>query len=262
MKSNYARCEDPWIAEIYDYQTARIWADRDVDFYTSLAKESDGPVLELGCGTGRVLFAMARAEKDVTGLDVSTHMLTVARRKLDKECPHVQRRTTLAQGDMASFSLEREFGLIVAPYRAFQALLESDDQKGCLECCARHLLPEGRLAINVFNPKRERLDVAGGVDDPRIDFSGPYGLSIAWSGHTDYDSSNQRLCTQMRYETTSRTGQMTTREYPLELCYFFRSDVESLLEACGFGVEAVYGDFDRSPLGPDSPEMIFVAKKK
>jgi SAM-dependent methyltransferase len=261
MEPSLTRFEDQWTAEIYDYWAAVRSADRDLDFYIGLAKESKGPVLELGCGTGRVLFPLAREGVEVAGLDISTHMLTVARRKLDKECTHVQRRVSLVQGDMASFSLEGKFGLIIAPSRAFQVLLERDAQKNCLECCARHLLPGGRLALNVFHPRLSRLAAAEGVEEPQWDFTGPYGLQIRQTGHTAYDLANQRLSSRVRYESTSRIGQVAVREYPLELRYFFRYEMEWLLEAGGFEVEAVYGEFDRSPLSADSPEMIFVAKK-
>jgi len=261
MSQNLSRYEDPWTAEIYDHQVAASWADRDIAFYINLAKESPGPVLELACGTGRVMIALAREGVHVTGLDISPNMLNVARRKIDRECPHVRRRITVVQGDMASFSLEEKFGLILIPYRSFQALLEPSDQKGCLEACARHLLPEGRLVINVFQPRPSRLEMPGPVEEQPRDFPGPYGLRIRQTACTEFDAPNQRLRSRIKYESTSQGGDVALREHSLELCYFFRSDMERLLEDCGFEVEAAYGNFDRSPLSADSPEMIFVARK-
>jgi ubiquinone/menaquinone biosynthesis C-methylase UbiE len=261
VKSDLTRYEDEWTAEVYDYQVGQAWGDRDVPFWLTLAKETGGPVLELACGTGRVLLPLARAGLQVTGLDISPHMLAVARRKLEKEEPEVQRRVRLVEGDMRDFTLEERFGLILIPFRAFRALLERADQRRCLERCARHLGPGGRLAIDVFNPRLSRLAAPGGVDEAAQEYQGPDGVTVRQSGHTDYDLANQRLVWHARYECVAPGGRITVPTHLLELRYFFRFEMEWMLEACGFEVEALYGNFDRSPFTADSPEMIFVARR-
>src|SRR5512136_1735449 len=87
------------IAELYDHVVP--YRERaDVGFFVEAAKGSGGPVLEVGCGTGRVLIPTARAGVEITGLDLSPHMLEVCRRKLKDEPEEVRSRVRLVQGDM------------------------------------------------------------------------------------------------------------------------------------------------------------------
>jgi SAM-dependent methyltransferase len=213
----------------------------------------------LACGTGRVLLPIARQGATVTGVDISPHMLAVARRKLAAEPREVQARAGLIEGDMSEFSLPHAYGLILIPYRAFQALLTRGDQRGCLQCCARHLLPEGRLAVNVFHPWLSKL-VAQRSAEPD-EYTRPDGESVKVVSRVHFDFGEQMLTSKMTYEITSTTGETRSHEHVLRLRYFFRFEMEWMLEACGFEVEALYGDFDRSPFAADSPEMVFVARR-
>lgn len=262
MKDDLNRYEDPWTAEVYDFANAAEMSQRDLPFWLALAEESGGPVLELACGTGRVLLPLARAGHEITGLDISPHMLAVAKRKPDQEPPEAQARVRLVEGDMRDFALDRRFGLILIPYRSFHALLERSDQRNCLQRCAAHLKPGGRLAIDVFDPRLARISTPGGVDESPCEYPGPDGIIVRQSGHTDYDLPNQRLAWHARYECTAPDGTITVREHSLELRYFFRLEMEWMLEACGFEVEALYGDFDRRPFKGEGREMIFVARRK
>ena len=261
MKADLNRYEDPWTAEVYDFQIGGSPRTADTSFWLALAEESGGPVLEVACGTGRVTLPLARAGCDITGLDISPNMLAVARRKLKQESPEVQARVRLVAGDMRDFSLGERFGLVFIPFSSFQVLLKREDQRQCLGCCARHLKPGGRLAIGVFNPKLSRLAGGGPVEEEPEEFLGPEGGTVRWRAHTDYDLANQTLRSRWRYECASPGGKITVREHVLELRYFFRFEMEWMLEACGFEVERLHGNFDRSPFTADSPEMIFVARR-
>jgi len=259
------RYEDAWTAEIYDFEQARDWGDRDLPFYLGLAAKFPGPVWELACGTGRVTLPLARKGVEVTGLDISPNMLGVARQKLAAEEPAVQSRVQLVAGDMCAFDLGKRFALIAIPFRAFQALLTRDEHRGCLRCCRDHQLPDGRLAIDVFNPRLSRLvqgEVQGELPEGPDEFAGPAGARVTWSAVTSFDLRDQRLHGDWRYECLSATGEKTVSEHVLEMHYFFRFEMEWMLEACGFEVEALYGDFDRSAFAAESPEMIFVARKR
>jgi SAM-dependent methyltransferase len=260
MKADLNRYEDPWTAEIYDYQTQGIAGD--VEFWTDLSRSAGANVLELACGTGRVVIPLARASVQVTGLDISPNMLQVARRKLSNEPRDVIERVGLVEGDMRHFDTGRTFGLVFVAFRSFQALLTRADQRACLECSARHLKRGGLLALHVFNPRFSRLTAEMPVREDREDFEGPDGMHVSWSGETTYDLADQTLRSVWRYERTSADGVVTHSEHVLKLHYFFRFEMEWTLEACGFEVEALYGDFDRSPFTAESPEMIFVARSK
>ena len=259
MKADLNRYEDPWTAEVYDYQTQG--RGNDVPFWLSLAGEAAGEALEIACGTGRVLLPLARAGVRVTGLDASEAMLSVAHRKLQREPIEVTRRVTFVEGDMTRFDLGRRFGLIIIPFSAFQVLLTRADQRACLERCVAHLDPTGRLAIDVFNPGLARLTGSLPVQEGPEEFAGPGGETVRWSGETEYDLTTQTLRSRWRYERTAPGGETTVSDHLLQLHYFFRFEMEWMLEACGFEVEALYGDFERSPFTAESPEMIFVARK-
>jgi SAM-dependent methyltransferase len=259
MKADLNRYEDPWTAEIYDYQTEGVAGD--VDFWLDLARQAGSNVLELACGTGRVVIPLACGGVRVTGLDVSPNMLQVAHRKLSNKPRDVIERVDLIEGDMRSFEIGRTFGLVFVAFRSFQALLTPADQRACLECSARHLNRGGLLALHVFNPRLSRLTAETPVQEDREDFDGPDGMRVRWSGETTYNLAEQTLRSVWRYERTASDGAVTHSEHVLKLHYFFRFEIEWMLEACGFEIEALYGDFDRSPFTAESPEMIFVARK-
>jgi len=257
MSSELSRYQDPWAAEHYDAQIA--WPDPDLPLYREMAAESPGRVLELACGTGRVTLPLARQGATVTGIDISPHMLAVARRKLAAEPAEVRARVTLVEGDMSKFALPHACGLILIPFRSFQALLVRADQRGCLECCAKHLLPGGRLAINVFHPWLSKL-VALKSAEPH-EYIGPSGEEVKAVSRVRFDFAEQTLTSHITYQITSTAGETRSHEHVLRLRYFFRFEMEWMLEACSFEVEALYGNFDRTPFTADSPEMIFVARK-
>ena len=138
------------LAEIYD----AVYADvDDAAFWRGMAEGAvAGPLLELGCGTGRVLIPLARAGFEMTGLDLSPQMLEVCRAKLADEPEDVRRRVTLVTGDMTSFELDGRFAAIFCAFNSFHHLRTIEQQMGCLERCRRHLLPGGVLVLDLFNP--------------------------------------------------------------------------------------------------------------
>ncbi len=135
--------------ELYD----AIYADRDdIGFWQALAADANGPVLELGCGTGRVLLPLARAGLEITGLDFSAAMLARCRARLGAEPPEVRGRVRLVEADMTSFDLGRRFAAITCPFGGFQQLRTVEQQLACLDRCREHLLPGGTLVLDLPNP--------------------------------------------------------------------------------------------------------------
>src|SRR5262245_22537391 len=126
------------IADLYDHVIP--YRDRgDVAFFVGAAQESGGPVLEIGCGTGRVLLPTARAGVSITGLDASPSMLAICRRRVAAEPEAVRARIDLVEADMRSFQLGRRFALATIPFRPFQHLLTLVDQLNCLLRIREHL---------------------------------------------------------------------------------------------------------------------------
>ncbi|MGE5176537.1 MAG: class I SAM-dependent methyltransferase, partial [Hyphomicrobiales bacterium] len=129
----------------------------DVEYYRRKARESGGPVLELGAGTGRVTLAIAEAGVPIHALDASEAMLGALRSKLATRTPEVRSRVTVMAGDMRTFSVPERFPLIIIPFRTFLHNVTETDRAACLGRVREHLRPGGLLAFNVFHPSLEYM---------------------------------------------------------------------------------------------------------
>ena len=250
-------------AILYDHVATGV--DGDIAFYVEEATASGSPVLELGCGTGRILIPMAEAGIDVIGLDAAGDMLSIARTKLAACRPDVQRRAQLVHGDMRDFQLSQRFTLVAIPYRAFLHNLSSEDQLRTLGTIRRHLAANGRLILNVFDPSvrllaagrwsrplREHEDIrhprTGNRLTVREDFRCDLERQLV-DGAFDYD------------EVDAAGGVVATTHSPLTLRYVFRYEMEHLLARAGFAVQALFGDFQRGPFRAGG-EQIWVARRQ
>jgi SAM-dependent methyltransferase len=220
-------------------------------------------VLELGCGTGRVLLPTARAGIAITGLDASPSMLAICRERLAQEPPEVRARAALVEGDMRHFELEGSFGLVTLPFRPFQHLLTVEDQLACLDSVRRHLAPGGRLILDLFNPSLEALTQPAGVESaPESEFTAPDGRRVTRRFKLlSQDRSNQVNRFELIYDIRHPDGRGERLIHPVEMRYCFRFEVEHLLARAGFAVLQLYSGYDRSPMGASYPgELIFVAE--
>ena len=233
----------------------------DLAFYERIAREVGGPVLELACGTGRIALPLAEAGLQVTGVDRSEAMLTIARRKLAALPASVQGRTTLVDQDMSVLDLRRRFGFVFVAFRSFQALLTIDLQRKSLEGIRRHLEPTGRLALHLFDP---RLDLLTDRDIRLPGLSGTHPETgrrdVARVLRTNFDHLNQLRRDLWRYAEIGPNGETLaedTREMVLRWTY--RWELHHLLNLCGFAVEAEYSDFAGSAPAYGK-ELIVVAR--
>jgi len=252
------------VSELYD--SVVPYRDRpDVSFYVDLAKAARDPVLELGCGTGRVLIPTARAGVNITGVDVSPGMLAVCRQKLAGEPADVQARARLVEADMRNFDLGTAFRLITIPFRPFQHLLEVHDQLACLAGVRSHLTDGGRVVIDVFNPSLPALTGEALVNEESAgpDFVTPDGRRVVHTHRiASRDVHRQILNVELIYTITRPDGGHERAVHELQMRYYFRYELEHLLVRAGFVVDAVYADYERNPYGSKTPgELIFVASK-
>jgi SAM-dependent methyltransferase len=250
-------------ADLYDYVVP--YANRpDVAFYVDAAREAGGPVLELGCGTGRVLIPTARAGVEIVGLDASPRMLDICRARLTVETPEVQSRATLVHGDMRAFDLGRRFTLATIPFRPFQHLLSVEDQLACLQSIRRHLLDNGRLVFDLFNPSLDLLanHPLGVESGQEPEFVTPDGRRVVRCYRTvAQDRFNQIGSHDLLYDVTHPDGRQERLVHAFSLRYLFRFEAEHLLARAGFEIEHLYSDYARSPYGVHYPgELIFVAR--
>lgn len=253
------------VSELYD--SIVPYRDRpDVRFFVDLATEGRGPVLELGCGTGRVLIPTARAGVNITGVDASPGMLAVCRRKLAGEPAAVQSRVRLVEADMRRFDLGETFRLVTIPFRPFQHLLTVGDQLECLSRIRQHLADTGKLVIDVFNPL---LTVLAGTDlnneeSAGPDFVTPDGRKVIPTHRVTARHLDQQIIdVELIYSVTHPGGRQERLVHAFRMRYFFRYELEHLLARAGFVVEAVFADYEKHPYGSKYPgELIFVASKK
>ena len=253
---------DSFIADYYDESPIVRGRTQDVAFYRDAARDFGDPVLELGCGTGRITMALAQMGKRVTGLDVSEKMLERATLKRSALHTEERERVHLVQGDMAKFELGEKFKLIIIPFRPFQHLLEVRQQMDCLNCARKHLSPGGRLILDVFQTDAERMhDPVHMRETPITEYKTGDGRQVRISERVaGFHRAEQINDVEMIYSVTHPSGKKERMVFAWPLRYFFRYEVEHLLARCGFRVTAEYGDFDRTPIHDDSPEMIFVAE--
>ena len=256
--------EYAFIADLYDYVVP--YRNRpDVAFFVEAAKESGGLVLEVGCGTGRVLIPTAQAGIDIVGLDLSPHMLDVCRERLLREPEDTRSKVQLVQADMRDFELGRAFKLVTTPFRPFQHLTTVDDQLSCLECIRRHLIKGGRLILDIFNPSLEALvrDNLGEEVGEEPAFTTPDGRRVVRRHKiVSRDRFNQINDVELIYYVTHPDGREERLVHSFPMRDLFRFEAEHLLVRSGFEIEHVYADFDKNPYGSEYPgELMFVAKK-
>ncbi|GAB7020555.1 class I SAM-dependent methyltransferase [Halostagnicola bangensis] len=125
--------------------------DGDLEFYRDLAREADGPVLEVGCGTGRIYLELLRDGVDADGIDISSGMLEILRENAAED----ELEPTVREVDVTAFEADREYALVIVPFRTFLHVIEIDDQLEALERIHDALAPGGRLVLNAFVPSFE-----------------------------------------------------------------------------------------------------------
>jgi SAM-dependent methyltransferase len=253
---------DSFIADYYDESPIVKGRLQDVVFYRDAAREFGDPVLELGCGTGRITMALAEAGKRITGLDLSERMLERAVKKRAALHVEARERVHLVQGDMAWFDLGETFRLVIIPFRPFQHLLEVRQQMDCLDCVRKHLAPGGRLILDVFQTDAERMHDPVHMREMLVtEYNTVDGRRVKISERViAFHRAEQRNDVEMIFSIAHRDGRQERLVFAWPLRYFFRYEIEHLLARCGFRVDAEYGDFDRTLIRDDSPEMIFVAE--
>jgi len=252
------------VADLYDHVTP--YRDRaDVAFFVDAASAAGSPVLEIGCGTGRVLIPTARAGIEIVGLDLSPGMLEVCRERLRQEPDAVQQRVTLVHSDMRQFDLGGAFTLATIPFRPFQHLLGVDDQLACLASIRRHLAAGGRLIFDVFNPSLDALVnmPIGQEAGMEPEFAAPGGRRVTRCYKiVASDRFAQINDIELIYDVIHADGRQERFIHGFRMRYLFRYEVEHLLARAGFIVEHLYAGYDRSQYGSTYPgELVFVARK-
>ena len=218
-----------------------------VEFYRAEAARQGGSVLELGCGTGHKLIPIASDGHPCVGLDASPDMLAEADRKARERGAHVE----WVHGDMRSFDLGRTFDLIFITANSLLHLHETEDLLSCLHSVRRHLAPEGRFVLDVFNPDVRLLAGADGVRRTResLAFTDPERGEVGVDVADTYDAAAQVTRGTWYLSTDSDPDFVVA---PMEVRIIFPQELTLLLSLGGFHLVERFGDWSGQPFGVDS----------
>lgn len=239
--------EDFLLASLYDPFNG--WDVCDA-FYLDLAREIGGTVLDLGCGTGLLACRIAQGGLAVTGVDPAEGMLRIARARDGGE------RVSWTKAEGQTLRLTQSFDLIYMTGHAFQALLTDDDAIALLRAAHDHLTRDGRLAFDTRNPARQAW-LSWTPDEPRRVTTAEHGeveerIEAAANPQTGIVDLTHRY----RLAASARTVVGRSR-----IRFVARDHLERLLALANLAAIAWYGDWDRSPVGATSPELIVVAER-
>lgn len=243
-------------AAYYDLFTE--WRE-DTGFFVSVAKEHGGPILEVGCGTGRVTKQIAAGGLDIDGIELSRERLRVAREAMPAEY-----QGTLFCGDMRDFRLPRSYRLAMLPYRVLQELATAEEKIQCLSCVHDHLDEGGLVLIDNYNPSIPMLARDPGASARVTGKTGPDGETVRRTDRVvsrDYLNQTQQL--EVIYDIRQPDGRAEHFVIPYETSYMFRFELEHLLARCGFTVRNVWGGFEFEEFGrSSSDELIILAERQ
>jgi SAM-dependent methyltransferase len=241
-------------AALYDHEYHR--RRDDVRYYRRLAAALPpaAEVLELGCGTGRLLIPLLRDGRHVTGVDLAVPMLQRLEERLGRLPAPVRARATLVHADFRRLALGRRFALVVCPFNAFMHLYTRGDVEQLLAVVRRHLRPGGLFAFDVMNPDLAWLSRDSTRRWARTRFRHPTtGAKMVYSTNLVYDAALQIAFMRIYYQPEAGTRERVVR---LTHRYFFPLELEALLHHGGFTVEAQDGDFEGAPLETESESQV------
>jgi SAM-dependent methyltransferase len=223
----------------------------DVVFYRRACR-GVGSVLELGCGSGRMLAGLTRPGQTLVGLDLDAGLLAIARKSLG-------RRARLVRGDMRDFELGERFERVLIPYSGFYCLLTRRDALACLRAARRHLTDDGKLIFDAY------------AADAFHRAEGPTGEELDWLAAIELQGRVYDLFERSRWQRGRQRLDVTyvyrdrrssrVVELPLPQRYWLASQLRELLSAAGLELEAVHGDFRGHRYSPARSELMVVTAR-
>ena len=248
-------------ADIYDIWTETALATkRNLPFYVEEYLRTEGPVVELGVGNGRIAIEAARQGKAIIGVDSSAEMLKLCRERA--EAAGVAHLLTLIQADFRDFALPEPAQLIAIPFHTIGHLVTLDDKRAGLRHIYGQLAPGGRLIFDhfIFDPEAARRYQGVGLRGEYTDAATGHDLLLWVTVRHDFEAQTIRIIAWT--DELDDDGVVLQRKYRrLSFSWLDPQQTRALLEETGFQIEALYGDFDRCPFAEDSPEQVWVARR-
>ena len=245
-------------ARFYDLDVGQV--DEDLFVIREFAARTGSPILELGCGSGRVLLPLAREGHHVTGVDASPAMLALARQKLAAE--GLMSRVSLVEQDMRYLDLDSRFSLALVALNSFSHLLTLDDQIASLQRIYEHLNPGGLLLLDLFNPDLERLlDFRGQLVLDKVMADPDSDLRLLKFRTETVDLAEQIIDVTYIIDEVAEQGRVKRTLFPFRMRYLFRHELELLLRYAGYQPEAIYGSYELDAFDGASDRLLAVARR-
>jgi len=243
-----------YFARFYDVIYHKVRDGVDNKFYLEKIKNTKGKILEVGTGTGRLLIEALQNGADIYGIDISPAMIDILKAKLSTE-----QKSRISLQNIVDFRTNTKFDLIIAPFRVFMHLTEKDDQMNALNNVYRNLRTGGKFIFDVFIPDLKPLIT--GLENV-VDFEGEFehGNIIKRTTSTKPDLINQIINITFRMEWNEGNSNYHS-EWNTPLRYFFRFELEHLIERSKFKTYRINGDFSGNDLSNNSKEFIIVCQK-
>ena len=244
-------------AAFYDWENARTLGRRDVPFWRRLAAQVEGRVLELGCGTGRILVPLARAGIAMTGIDRSEPMLAFARRRVQRGRV-AGAHAGLILGDIRDLPLrDRSFGMVMAPYGMLQSLTRERDLARTLASVARVLRKGGLFGIDLVPDLPRWAEYRD-----RVTLRGRDRAGAAITLRESVRQDRRRGLTTFDQEYSRRVGGRTeTRRFSLTFRTLSVPEISARVENAGFQMESALGDYRGAPWDPRADVWILLARR-
>lgn len=257
--NNHEFSADPYaaIAEYYDLEHDEF--DEDIGFYLNMCLMIGGPVLELGCGSGRILKPLLGAGLKTTGLDSSRAMLDRARARLVSK--RERAGLTLDERSMADANQAPggPFGVVILGLNGLLHATTSTEQRALLKTAQSALKPGGQLLIDVANPAALR------------DFNAEVLHEGSWSTATGsrvekfstrrMSPAAQEIDVALWYDVASADGSIRRTHTAFTQRFVHRSELELMLELAGFSSWNLYGGYELEPFADDSERIVVVAER-
>lgn len=246
------------IAPFYDIEHAQF--GEDLDMYRNFAELCGGKILELACGSGRLLLPLAREGYTLTGVDTSAAMLELARQALEEA--GVSARCQLVQQDMCLLDLPEKYRLAMIALGSFGHIITRARQQQALAAIRRHLSTGATFILDLSNDDARYMEHLSGQILHRGTWQQKDG-SYVTHFLTPASSTTHHLLELTHFYEVYRQGEAVRRTVSQTGLYLFeRSEVELLLEQAGFQIKNIYGNYDFGPCEHESPRMIFIAEAR
>jgi SAM-dependent methyltransferase len=244
------------IAPFYDIEHAHF--GEDLDLYRNFAELCGGKILELACGSGRVLLPLAQEGHEITGVDTSSAMLAIARQQLEEA--GVAAHCTLVQQNIISLHLEQKFRLAFIALGSFAHVITRKEQVMALKMIHAHMSPGATFIIDISNADARYMEELGGHMLHQASWQRDDGTMLTHFVSPATAPDRHLLELTHFYDQHSQSGPVHRTTVTTHLYLFERNEMELLLEMTGFIIKDVYGDYDLSPFHLESPRMICVAE--